>query len=166
MKWADVKGAEDLYAVSDEGEVFSKTTKRIMKQFKNNSGYLCLHIKGKAKTVHRIVAEAFVPIPKTDEKLEVNHINYDKTDNRAVNLEWLTHAENCAHSESRRRTLLKKRTPRTSTGERNVQILPSGRFRAHYTKQGKNVYIGVYDTIEEAAEARDKAEAEFVEGKP
>lgn len=166
MKWRDVKGAESLYAVSDEGDVFSKSTQRVMKQYKNNSGYMCVHIKGKAKTVHRLVAEAFLPIPEPGKMLEVNHINYDKTDNRIANLEWLTHAENCAHAESRRRALLKKRTPRSSTGERNVQILPSGRFRAHYTKQGKNVYIGVYDTIEEAAEARDKAEAEFVEGKP
>lgn len=53
MKWRDVKGAESLYAVSDEGDVFSKSTQRVMKQYKNNSGYMCVHIKGKAKTVHR-----------------------------------------------------------------------------------------------------------------
>ena len=48
------------------------------------------------KFVHRLVALAFVPGWR--EGLEVNHKNGDKTDNRADNLEWVTHSENHRHS--------------------------------------------------------------------
>ena len=51
---------------------------------------------GKTVKVHKLVAEAFVPNP--DNKPCVNHINYDTSDARAVNLEWATHKENNVHS--------------------------------------------------------------------
>jgi hypothetical protein len=48
------------------------------------------------KTIHRLVAEAFVP--GEDEGLEVNHINGDKTYNNEVNLEWVTKSMNNQHA--------------------------------------------------------------------
>lgn len=45
--------------------------------------------------VHRLVALTFHPNP--DEKAVVNHINNDPQDNRAANLEWVTHSENNKH---------------------------------------------------------------------
>jgi hypothetical protein len=51
---------------------------------------------GKTLSLHRLVAQAFVPNPAN--KPCVNHLNYDVSDARAVNLEWATHKENALHS--------------------------------------------------------------------
>lgn len=50
--------------------------------------------RGKTRSVHRLVAEAFLgPRPP---KCEVLHLNHDPADNRASNLKWGTRGENIA----------------------------------------------------------------------
>lgn len=46
--------------------------------------------------IHRLVAEKYIPNP--DNKEQINHINGDKTDNRAENLEWVSNQENRNHA--------------------------------------------------------------------
>ena len=48
--------------------------------------------------VHILVAIAFVPNPNG--KKEVNHLDFDRKNPAASNLEWVTHAENIAYSSS------------------------------------------------------------------
>ena len=116
-EWRDVVGYEGLYQVSDQGRVKSlerkvpkwdgeRTVKeRILKPAPTKYGYLQLNLyaggKQKALTVHRLVCEAFHENP--DNKQEVNHINENKTDNRACNLEWCTRTENCNHGSRNER---------------------------------------------------------------
>lgn len=107
--WKDIYGYEGLYQVSDQGRVKSLERnishwcggeriqkERILKQNTTHGGYLrvTLYAGDKPKTlkVHRLVCQAFCKNP--DNKPEVNHINEDKADNRARNLEWCTRREN------------------------------------------------------------------------
>ena len=76
---------------------FSQT---ILKQSENKKGYFKVYLsknsKKYIKTVHRIVAETFIPNPKN--KKTVNHIDCNKKNNKIENLEWLTNKENMRHA--------------------------------------------------------------------
>ena len=98
--WKPVVGYEGLYEVSDVGRVRRITTGKILKPGKNRYGYLyvnlCKNGVMKTLTVHRLVAFAFVE-GRDLFKNEINHVNENKTDNRAINLEWCTAKDNCNH---------------------------------------------------------------------
>ena len=103
-RWADVLGYGGLYQVSDQGRVRQGrgVYSRVLSQTKTNVGYLVVSLSDgtgfKRKYVHRLVAEAFML--NHAKGAEVNHINGDKTDNRLVNLEWVTHRENMQHARN------------------------------------------------------------------
>jgi len=95
------------YYVNDIGDV--KSTKgrieRILKQKISKGGYPCVNLTqriGRRKLVtvpvHTLVAFAFCGMPptpygRTKGCSVVKHINKDKTDCRAVNLQWVKRAE-------------------------------------------------------------------------
>ncbi len=62
----------------------------------HHTGYLRVTINKKYYSIHRLVAEKYIPNPNN--KPQVNHINGIKTDNRVENLEWVTRSENQIHS--------------------------------------------------------------------
>lgn len=88
------------YVVTVDGDIISLNYKYsgFPRKLKYNryGPYLMVNIKGKLKTIHRIVAEAFVPNP--DNKPFVNHKDGNKQNNKASNLEWVTRSENQLHA--------------------------------------------------------------------
>lgn len=92
----DIKDFEGLYQVTDDGQVYSIRSKKYLKARKDKDGYLLVNLykdkKQYTRKVHRLVAEAFLDNP--DNKKEVNHIDCQRDNNCASNLEWVTHREN------------------------------------------------------------------------
>ena len=74
---------------------------RVLKQSYDHNGYMKVSFKTKGKTinisVHQIVATCFIPNPNNYP--EVNHIDNDRTNNIASNLEWCTPEYNIAYRE-------------------------------------------------------------------
>ena len=94
--WKPILGYEGLYYVSNYGRIKKHDSNHIMKQ-NFSRDYLILGLTGydgKRKTlrVHRLVAMTFQL--NNDISLEVNHKNGIKSDNRNINLEWVTHKSN------------------------------------------------------------------------
>ena len=102
--WKEIKCSPG-YFVSNYGRVKSykqdKINGKLRKGQIDSKGYIVLRLpniyekKVKCVRINRLVAEAFISNPKN--KPEVNHIDEDKTNNRADNLEWMTRKENCNH---------------------------------------------------------------------
>jgi len=96
-KYKEIENYEGVYWVCDDGSIKSK--KRILKASINDQGYkvvsLCRNGNKKSFNVHRLVAIAF--IENYNDLKEVNHINEIKSDNRSVNIEWMTRKQNANH---------------------------------------------------------------------
>tara|TARA_R110002012_G_C11289114_1_gene571746 strand:- start:25 stop:501 length:477 start_codon:yes stop_codon:yes gene_type:complete len=91
----EIQGYEN-YLIYPDGRVQNKKTKRIMKPAQISNGYnrIGLFKDGKQETsaIHRLVALHYIPNPEN--KLQVDHINRIRNDNRVENLRWVTHSEN------------------------------------------------------------------------
>ena len=120
--WKPVVGYEGLYMVSNWGRVksikFGK--ERILKPGTNNYGYLlvklCKDGKVKAFTVHRLVAEAFLPNPHNYPC--VNHKDENKQNNVVSNLEWCTHEYNNTYG-----TRIERVAEKTTNGKCSKPVL-------------------------------------------
>lgn len=97
--WKDIDGYNGLYKISNLGRILSIRNNIILSQWPDKDGYLrcslTFHQKRRQISVHRLVAETF--IPNTKNKPQVNHKNGIRYDNRVENLEWCSVLENQRH---------------------------------------------------------------------
>lgn len=114
--WKEIEGFENYYEVSNLGNVrgvdrlipWNGTTRnqkgKMCRLIEDGAGYIRVDLnkngKRKLKSVHRLVAGAF--LPNTENKPEVNHIDGNKKNNILENLEWVTRSENMKHAVDRK----------------------------------------------------------------
>jgi len=123
------------YEVSNLGNVRNIKTKRILKTGVNPSGYYIITLNQKNKTIHKLVALAFIPNPNN--LPIIDHIDRNKLNNCVSNLRWTTRSENCLNTDRRYKELF--------------GIQKSGNnYRVAFSIDKKFKYFGSRKTLEEA----------------
>lgn len=116
------------YMLTDEGEVYNVTKGTVLKgtSITKANRYVKVHVD-KFRPLHRLVATAFIPNP--EDLPQVNHIDGNRLNNAAHNLEWCSASANVQHAY---RTNLK-----TNVGEINpISILTEQQVRQIRSSHG------------------------------
>ena len=131
--WKPIKNYEGLYEVSNKGQVRSLNYKRtgeikILKLRVDKYGYLQVHLskngKHYAKSIHRLVAQTFIPNPNNYS--QVNHKDEKRDNNNVENLEWC----NCKYNNNYGNR--NKKISESISGEKHFM------YGKHHTESTKN----------------------------
>lgn len=109
---------------------------------RNNEGYLMFEHANRTYKCHRV---AWALMTGRWPNGHIDHINFDRADNRWANLREATHGQNRAHSAC---------NSTSSTGVKGVSRV-RGRYRAMISNGSRTTktHLGYYDTIEAASKA-------------
>jgi hypothetical protein len=134
--YVDIQGFIGLYKISNFGNVKSFRRKEpiILSPFKDTNGYHRVSLCGKDYSVHRLVANAF--LPKIENKDLVNHKDLVKTNNSIDNLEWCNNRENVLHY--------------FNSDNPCVQVTKANTYSVKIYKNKKQVHLGTFKTLEQA----------------
>ena len=159
-EWRDIPCYEGVYQVSSYGRVISLPRPRfihsrkealIRKTFKTGKGkYLAVDLSRENQShrfyIHELVALVF--IGDRPNGYEVNHIDLDKYNNHANNLEYLTHEQNVKHTVAHG-----KHAHHESSGHAILTSAQVEYIRAHYkfrhpefSAKAMSIKFGVSDT--------------------
>lgn len=113
-KWRQVYDTE--YVVNEEGQIKNAITSLPLKPYDNGKGYFRVCIEGKHIYMQQIVGDHWkaehkrmaIELHQTTE-LEWNHIDFDKANNAAYNLEYTTHLLNVHHNRNKMNYKAKKK---------------------------------------------------------
>ena len=112
-------------------------------------GYFAARIDGKTITLHRFIYGIHMG---GFTSVSVDHINGDRSDNRKCNI------RKCKQLENGRNIKIKSSN---TSGYPGVRLVPSGKFAARIMVNRKEIFLGTYDSIEKAIEARVRAEKKY-----
>ena len=88
------------YIITTDGKVYNSQRNRFLALSKYEGGYIFVCVSScneqKIFSVHRLVASHFIANPNNYS--EVNHIDFDKTNNNVDNLEWVSRSDNMKHN--------------------------------------------------------------------
>lgn len=147
-EYKDIPGYEGFYQVSNLGNIKSLNylntgLKKVLKPWTGADGYFKVELRSKGFSVHQLVAMAFLGHIPCGHKLVINHINFDKKDNRLENLEIVTNREN---SNLKHKISSSKYVGVHWKKDRN-------KWRASIQYEGKNIHLGYFTDELEASKA-------------
>ena len=132
-EWRDITDPRVIpgrYQVSNLGRVRNVEQNRILSLYTDSRGYVSTHLICQKGThgikfwVHRLVADAFLPAPREDQK-QVDHIDCNPSNNRADNLAWCSREENFRNPGTQIRMAAASKK-RSKAMERPVQCIETG----------------------------------------
>ena len=138
-----IEGYPDYY-VSSAGNVWREHRNEFylkLRPDKQGLVGLCTNGERKRILVHRLVAMAFVPIPSkyadmSVDELEVHHVDFNHSNNRASNLQWLTKAEHMQlHSESEM-TKQRRSKPKSEEHKQKIGEALKGKLKGRPKPEG------------------------------
>lgn len=108
-----------------------------------STGYAQTNINGQVTLMHSILVDR----PKGK---DIDHININPLDNRKSNLRVVSHAENMYNLPI---------ASNNTSGARGISLdKRRNKWYAQIQKDSKHIFLGYFDSIEEAKEARQSAE--------
>lgn len=145
-EWKIIEGYEN-YSISRKGEIRNDKREKLLKWKLDSKGYYCVSLcknnKAKKYLIHRLIGKYFIENPNN--YLCIDHKNNNSMDNSIENLRWCNHSQN-----------MRNKKKKENTSSRFIGVYfhkQSNKWLTRCRLNGKNKYIGRYDTEIEAAEA-------------
>ena len=147
--WRSISGYIN-YQVSNIGRIRNCVSGRILSGITNDNGYRIIDLRNedgiKKFRVHVLVATEFIDKPESNDKLYVDHINHNRTDNQVHNLRWVTKSQNQMNAT--------KTSSKTSSEYKGVSFdKRSQKWQAYIMLNRKRIHIGYFNDENTAGEA-------------